>query len=115
MLKSIFIAGLIKTNLEELLKVSNDDLTKEYKNDILEKIEKLKKEIENIVAVKRIYIADLSKAEEHINRFKVEFERTKGNYRDLIRIRETIETLENIRENLNQQSSENLKEKRVIE
>ena len=44
--------------------------------------EKLKKEIENIVAVKRIYIADLSKAEEHINRFKVEFERTKGNYRE---------------------------------
>ena len=45
MLKSIFIAGLIKTNLEELLKVSNDDLTKEYKNDILEKIEKLKEEV----------------------------------------------------------------------
>lgn len=91
------------------------DKRREKIKKIDEKIEKLKKEIENIVAVKRIYIADLSKAEEHINRFKVEFERTKGNYRDLIRIRETIETLENIRENLNQQSSENLKEKRVIE
>ncbi len=45
LMKSIFLTSLIKNNLEELLKVSNISLTKEYKNDILEKIEKLKEEV----------------------------------------------------------------------
>lgn len=47
-MKPLFLASMIKVTLEELLKASNIDLTKEFKDDILNKVEKLKEEINKL-------------------------------------------------------------------
>lgn len=46
LIKAVFLSSLIKASIDELLKSNNKDLTKEYKSDIIDKIEKLKAEIE---------------------------------------------------------------------
>lgn len=47
-IKPLFTASMIKVTLEELLKLSNANLTKEHKDDILTKIDKLKEEVSKL-------------------------------------------------------------------
>jgi len=48
LLKMILNASLLKSLFEELLKINDENLTKEYKDDIIDKIDKLKQEVEKL-------------------------------------------------------------------